>query len=260
MPVSHFFLAAFIAQHVGEVGGDMVKSSMSGIKTWHNINGAPWEGEYRWVELARHTANKEGTAFRREQRGPVTIKHMIALRAALDLSIPFHAAIWATAMAAFWGCRHLGKLTIPSLDKFDPKLHVTCSARTKRINTNGAIATSVPLPWTKSIRDRGGKLILTARDDDLCPNKAFANHVCVNKDTPADAPLFAFMAKDGNWSPMTKDWFMRFCNAAWQKAALLRDFGHSFRIGGSTELLLAGVPCEIVAALGGWTSLAFLLY
>ncbi len=26
------------------------------------------------------------------------------------------------------------------------------------------------------------------------------------------------------------------------------------------ELLLAGVPPEIVAAIGGWTSLAFLLY
>ena len=36
--------------------------------------------------------------------------------------------------------------------------------------------------------------------------------------------------------------------------------GHSFRIGGAVELLLAGVPPEVVAATGGWTSLAFLLY
>ena len=35
---------------------------------------------------------------------------------------------------------------------------------------------------------------------------------------------------------------------------------HSFHIGGAVELLLAGVPPEIVAATGGWTSLAFLLY
>lgn len=36
--------------------------------------------------------------------------------------------------------------------------------------------------------------------------------------------------------------------------------GHSFRIGGAVELLLAGVPPEVVASTGGWTSLAFLLY
>jgi hypothetical protein len=36
--------------------------------------------------------------------------------------------------------------------------------------------------------------------------------------------------------------------------------GHSFRIGGVVELLLAGVPPEVVAATGSWTSLAFLLY
>jgi hypothetical protein len=41
---------------------------------------------------------------------------------------------------------------------------------------------------------------------------------------------------------------------------LAHVLGHSFRIGGAVELLLAGVPPEIVAATGGWTSLAFLLY
>ncbi|KAJ7265139.1 hypothetical protein C8J57DRAFT_1511700 [Mycena rebaudengoi] len=59
---------------------------------------------------------------------------------------------------------------------------------------------------------------------------------------------------------MTKDWFLGRCFPIWKVARLLAVFGHSFRIGGSTELLLAGVPCDIVATLGGWTSLAFLLY
>jgi hypothetical protein len=49
---------------------------------------------------------------------------------------------------------------------------------------------------------------LTARDDNLCPEKVLSTHLRVNKDVLADAPLFAFVAKDGNWSPMTKDWFM----------------------------------------------------
>jgi hypothetical protein len=59
---------------------------------------------------------------------------------------------------------------------------------------------------------------------------------------------------------MTKYKFMSFCTDIWLKAALAHVLGHSFRIGGAVELLLAGVPPEVVAATGGWTSLAFLLY
>ena len=48
---------------------------------------------------------------------------------------------------------------------------------------------------------------------------------------------------------------MVFCTDVWLKAALAHVLGHSFRIGDAVELLLAGVPPEIVAATGGWTSL-----
>lgn len=53
---------------------------------------------------------------------------------------------------------------------------------------------------------------------------------------------------------------MEFCVGIWADAALAHIQGHSFCIGGAVELLLAGVSPEIVAATGGWTSLAFLLY
>ena len=53
---------------------------------------------------------------------------------------------------------------------------------------------------------------------------------------------------------------MEFCTGVWADANLAHVQGHSFRIGGAVELLLAGVPPEIVAATGGWTLLAFLLY
>jgi len=54
--------------------------------------------------------------------------------------------------------------------------------------------------------------------------------------------------------------FLDVINGIWQQASLDHVSGHSFRIGGAVTLLLAGVPPEVVAATGGWTSLAFLLY
>ena len=50
------------------------------------------------------------------------------------------------------------------------------------------------------------------------------------------------------------------CHEIWQQFGLLLSSGHSFRIGGATELLLAGVPPEVVATIGRWKSLTFLLY
>ncbi|KAJ3493925.1 hypothetical protein NLJ89_g10912 [Agrocybe chaxingu] len=59
---------------------------------------------------------------------------------------------------------------------------------------------------------------------------------------------------------MLKPKFLDFVNKIWLAASLAHILGHSFRIGGAVELLLAGVPPEVVAATGGWASLAFLLY
>ncbi|KIJ30935.1 hypothetical protein M422DRAFT_186511, partial [Sphaerobolus stellatus SS14] len=46
----------------------------------------------------------------------------------------------------------------------------------------------------------------------------------------------------------------------WIANGLPRITGHSFRIGGTTELLVAGVPPDVVKALGRWSSDAFLVY
>ena len=57
--------------------------------------------------------------------------------------------------------------------------------------------------------------------------------------------------------PLTKQDFLSFINKIWSNAGLLHINGHSFRIGGAIEFLLAP---EVVIAIRGWTSLAFLLY
>ena len=89
---------------------------------------------------------------------------------------------------------------------------------------------------------------------------ALQNHLITNTDIPLTSSLFAHTTANGHWEHMTKSKFMAFCADVWSKAALAHVLGHSFRIGGVVELFLAGVPPEIVAATGGWTSLAFLLY
>jgi hypothetical protein len=62
------------------------------------------------------------------------------------------------------------------------------------------------------------------------------------------------------WSPMFKKDFISFISRIWGRSGNKNISGHSFRIGGAVALLLSGVPPDVVAATGGWTSMAFLLY
>uniref|UniRef100_A0A0W0G8I0 Uncharacterized protein n=1 Tax=Moniliophthora roreri TaxID=221103 RepID=A0A0W0G8I0_MONRR len=72
---------------------------------------------------------------------------------------------------------------------------------------------------------------------------------------PPGSPTRALLSQG-----LTKKDFLDTCYAIWKKEGLYHVHGHSFHIGGAVELLLAGVPPEVVAQIGGWTSLAFLLY
>jgi hypothetical protein len=105
MPASFLLLVAFISEHVGSVSGKTIRGWLSGLKAWHDTYHAEWCGDDRWLQMARVTANKEGTAFRLKRRDPVTLDHLLTLYEGLDLTSPAHAACWAIAACSFWGVR-----------------------------------------------------------------------------------------------------------------------------------------------------------
>ena len=127
---------------------------------------------------------------------------------------------------------------------------------------DGTHSTSFNIPWTKTTKELGATVILTAHcdGDPLCPVTAFHNHLNINSALPASSALFAYTSPSGKPKNLLKSEFLKFITGIWSSAMLTHVLGHSFHIGGAVELLLVGVPPEIVAAPGGWTSLAFLLY
>ena len=124
MPVKYPLLCTFIGEHKGLIAGGTVRSWMSGLRSWHIVHHAPWYGDDDWVKLARVSANKEGTSHKLALRSPISIEHLLVLRRVLNLSHPFHAAIWAAALAAFWGCHRLGEIIVTVATAFDLKYHV----------------------------------------------------------------------------------------------------------------------------------------
>jgi hypothetical protein len=106
---------------------------------------------------------------------------------------------------------------------------------------------SFRIPWTKTTREEEASVVATACEDSLCPYTAMHNHLDVNHDAPLSTSLFAYNSNvSGKWELLTKYKFMEFCTGVWADATLAHVQGHSFRIGGAVELLLAGVPSEIV--------------
>ena len=263
MPASWPLLCAFINEHHGKVSGNTIKTWLAAIHTWHDVNQAAWYGDHTWVTLSRTAAKRDGTRFWRPLRAPVSMQHLLVLRKAIRLTDSFHAAVWAVAVTAFFSCRRLGELTVPSAGRYDPKYHPPASTPISFSTFNqGTRSASFRVPWTKTKKEEGASVIVTARDDlSTCPVHALQIHRFItNKDCPPDRHIFSYHSPTGEWMPMVKKVFLDFCDSVWKDAGLEHVLGHSFRIGGAVELLLAGVNPDIVAATGGWESLSFLLY
>ncbi|KAJ7078284.1 hypothetical protein B0H15DRAFT_789038, partial [Mycena belliarum] len=215
MPADRLLLAAFIADALGTCGGKCIRNWLNGLRLWHLFNDAEWNGDEGWLPSLKKAGDRAGVPFKRPPRGPITKKHLRALRASLTLSTGFGAAAWANATSCFWGCRRMGELVLKSANRFSTE-HDTC--RDTRIS-----------------------------------------FITVNTREVVDFHLFAFR-EHGVWRPLVKDHFKRVADAIFITACLEAVFGHSYRIGGSVELLLAGVEPEVIMKLGGWTSLCFLMY
>ncbi|KAJ7269990.1 hypothetical protein B0H12DRAFT_1009293 [Mycena haematopus] len=262
LPASRALLIGFVSDAIGTCTGKCIRNWLNGLHLWHTYNGLAWHGDEAFLPGLKKAADKAGAKHKRPERGPVTKKHLRALRAAIDVNSNFGAAIWASALVSFHGCRRLGETLIVSPAKFSCEHDTTRHTRIACSTANGRDVVGIHLVWTKTTGTRGGELILTettGEDADICPIWAWRNHIRVNDSPPPNTPLFAFRSQS-TWRPLTKDTFLRTTDAVYKAGKLDTVFGHSYRIGGALALLIAGVAPEVIMKLGGWSSLCFLIY
>ncbi|KAF7323828.1 hypothetical protein MKEN_00604100 [Mycena kentingensis (nom. inval.)] len=259
LPADPFLLCCFVASAAGKKSGSCASNWLNGLALWHHINFLPWYGDDSCVQKVVRSVEKKGAAFKRPLRGPVSVEHLRLLKTKLDLSAPRDAAYWALSLCAFWGCRRLGELTLITKNGFDAQHDLSRDADIRRSSQAGRRVVSIHIPWTKTTGTRGGTLILTSTDDDLCPVAALDNHLAVNSAPPANTPFFAFL-ENTSWKPVVKDAFLFFISRVFREGDLEQVFGHSFRIGGASFLLALGIDPDIVMKIGGWTSTCFLIY
>ncbi|OBZ79905.1 hypothetical protein A0H81_00723 [Grifola frondosa] len=153
MPAPEPLLAAFIAKWSGAVARTTIDNWLAGLSFWHAINGAPWQGN----KMLRVTS------------------------------------VYAIACTAFWCCRRLGELVIPSPNTFDADKHVAKSAGIRYRKLLGQAEYAVfHIPWTKTTKHAGADIIATGNDEPTSPLTALRHHQNANSRVPSTAPMFAF--------------------------------------------------------------------
>ncbi|KAG2338158.1 hypothetical protein BDR05DRAFT_978282 [Suillus weaverae] len=244
MPTSDCLLASFVASWAAQ-------NWLAGLHFWHNLHGAPWFSLTKTVlDLSK-----------RPRRPPVTLEHMHALFRGLDLSNAFDAAVFATSCVAFWCCCRLGELIVDSINSFDPKKHIPHFTLVCRRSLPNQIPFIIfHIPWTKTTHSEGADIVASKVDDLTNPVTALEHHLSANTNVPLSALFFAYELAGGGWAPMTRPWLLARCNHIWRDAGLLELTGHCFRISGASELLLRGIPLDVVAMQGRWKLCAFLDY
>jgi hypothetical protein len=274
LPASRQWLLLFMSSQRGDIGSSNFSTIMSGIRAWHVAQDVPWHGDPKIDDLVkgfRHAVAVAAPASTtRAPRPPVTVQHLITLRNGLDVCNDSRdAAVYAVACCAFWGVARLGELTVKSLkekqedqDKRVKRSPLPTFVVDERGVTCGA---DFHVPWTKMTKHVGATIVLSPiTDSDALstnPVEALLNHLHLNSTIPDTAHLFAY--RDGTSSqvlPMLKRVFTARCKQVWKDAGCADVSGHSFRIGGCTELLLRGVSHEWVKIAGRWKSDAWQVY
>ncbi|KAJ6502990.1 hypothetical protein DFH09DRAFT_844939, partial [Mycena vulgaris] len=257
LPANEFLLCAFAASRVGEIAGGTARGAIAAVKAWHIIHGEEWQGGLRLRYTLRGVENLAPEGSKREERPPVTAAMLDALEAGLDHNEPKDAAVFTAACCAFWGQARLGELLSDTQGSF--KRGRIPTAADLRQPSTAAGSRILRLPYTKTKGRRGEDAMLCRQRGASDPINAVESHLRTNT-IPPDMPLFSHHDAKGRLVCLTRKKFLKRCNEVWSTLGFPTRTGHSFRIGGTTELLLAGVNPDVVQAMGRWKSEAFKVY
>ncbi|TFY65321.1 hypothetical protein EVJ58_g2058 [Rhodofomes roseus] len=255
LPADEFLLCAFAASKAGSMVRSTVQNLISAVRAWHIVNGAPWNGGLRLAYIMNGIEALAPSG--KPPRAPVTHRMLELVCTEVDISSNEGLCVRAAAATAFWCQLRLGEIFATSRAVSDQTNIPSRDDLSYDLDAAGSM--QLRLPWTKTKRHKGETIIVTRQCGSTDPISALHHHIQSNRPS-AFEPLFSFRTPNGSLSCLTKKRFLSICNKIWSSHGLPHTTGHSFRIGGTTELLMGGVDPDVVKTMGRWSSDAFLRY
>ncbi|KAE8181971.1 hypothetical protein CF336_g8716 [Tilletia laevis] len=260
-PAPAELLEYFILQHAGQFFSDTIGTWLSGMRAWHRIRNQSWPaGDMRRTELIRYAALHTPSTSRKPARPAVTLEWLSAILSVVKLDSPgdVAAAAAAAASVAFWGLLRLGEITC-SPKNFDQRKNISRTGVTFASAYGGVVTATLSLPFTKT-SPHGQRVVLTERPSSVDPLLWLRRHLALNTvSNDEENSLLAFRYGRGVTQMRRKTLTSRLQILA-KRADLPVIDGHSFRIGGCTELLRAGNAFDDVRVHGRWSSEAWQRY
>jgi hypothetical protein len=272
-PTSTSITSCWVADMAGSYSETTVSSYVAALRAWHEVQGVPWRIDEAVVRRTiKGCRNYQPEGSTRPKREPYTIDLLLRILAYLDLEKPLDAAVWAACCVAFFGQARLGELLVKS-GVYSIFTHPHRAALTQVVTKSGDHVSQLLLPRTKVV-SVGGEFIHWGRQlSDSCdPDTAVANHLRVNEGALDRDHFFAYRVQPpkkrkrdalpppAEFHALTRMVFTATLVKAAKKAKLTLPPAHGFRIGGTTEYLLRGLPFEVVKHLGRWAGNSFSLY
>jgi hypothetical protein len=253
-PAHEPILCAFAADHAGRVSKSTAQNELAGIKAHHTSLNLPWPDSPRIRMILEGVERSRPSHSLLPSRPPVTLDMIRQLVSDLSLRpSSLDSAVQACATVAFWGQFRLGEILPTSQAAFSSSFHPASES------WHDGQSPSIVLPWTKTTRTRGAVVTMFKQSSRTCPIANMKRYIARTALVPGSA-LFAYQRPDGRRVTLTKRVFLERVNTIWASHGIKRITGHSFRIGGTTELLRRGVPPEVVKMAGRWSSDSFLRY
>jgi hypothetical protein len=260
-PVPTEIVCAWLDSYIGILTESTVRNKLAGLRALHGLLQVPWTVDVFAVRL-RIAAVARVAPKGKDPRPPVLGADMRAIIGDMDLENPFDSSCAAAAALASNAAARLAELLAKG-QYYSKRInvqrrHLHFEELEAASDGSRKKLTCVTLPWDKTNKFRGSTLCSWDRPSEgFTATDLLRNHLAVNDGIPADAPLFAYRGTrsyDPPYRYLTRDAFVDRCNKALRKAGREPITGHSFRIGGATSLLLAGVDPALVKAHGRWKS------
>jgi hypothetical protein len=257
LPCDPELLCLWIADGVGRTGVGTATANIAALSAWHRSHGLSFDIPPQMQTIKRalklHWPEEKQ---RKPPRPPISPDMIRLLASSWSKGTPREKCALAIALAAFMGQMRLGELLPASANKFTKEQLPPRGNWSLRIESKGS--SSIFLPWTKTTRKAGALVTLPMQAAPLDPTRAICHHLLASR--LVDSALLCEFVEGGKVKVLDKEVFMAMCNGIWSLHGFQRITGHSFRIGGTTSLLLSGVDPEIVKGMGRWSSDAFKLY
>ena len=252
-PISRKHLLDYIAAIHKSISPTTLLSYLSALTDKHASMGISWN-HVRYHQSIIRSLNiiKRSYIHKPTKKAEIITRAHLNTISTYELPDDFDTLLFrAVAFAAFYGLAWLGELIQSSLNPSYNTLYIKNLSAHSEANPPCIL---IQLPMAKTRNSAFPDiLVLHQSFDDLCPIRVLSSYIkarlALNLKTD---PQYLFVHKDGSLAH--KRWFLQKLNTIFPQKHLS---GHGFRAGGTTELILRGLPPYIVQLAGRWSSDTF---